>query len=108
MRLVPWVCVLVAWCVRAPELPGAEAAERASRLMTEAGKLADQRTGKAMEQAIASYRQAAPLWREVRNSEQEAKALEQIAILCLRMGNLQPALENLTAALPLFRAAQNS
>ncbi len=75
--------------------------------MAEAAKLGDQRTGKAMEQAIAEYRQALPLWREAHNSEGEAKALEQIGVLSLRMGNLQPALENLSAALPAFRAAGN-
>jgi CHAT domain-containing protein/Tfp pilus assembly protein PilF len=82
-------------------------AEQAARLMAEAGKLADQRTGKAMEQAIADYRQAAPLWHELHNAEGEAKALEQIGVLSLRMGNLQPALDNLNAALPMFRAAGN-
>jgi CHAT domain-containing protein/Tfp pilus assembly protein PilF len=100
-------CLMAAGCLLAQEPQSAESADRAARLMEEAGKLADQRTGKAMEQAIANYRQAAPLWHEVHNPEGEAKALEQIGILSLRMGNLQPALENLSAALPMFRAAGN-
>src|SRR5579884_4032612 len=73
------------------------AAEDASHLMAEADKLADQHTGKAMEDAIADYRQAAPLWHDLQQPQQEARALDQIGVLSLRMGNLQPALENLTA-----------
>ncbi len=79
-------------------------ADRARLLMEDAGKLADQRTGKAMEQAIAQYRQAAPVWHELHDTAQEAKALEQIGVLSLRMGNFQVALENLSAALPMFQA----
>jgi CHAT domain-containing protein/Tfp pilus assembly protein PilF len=102
---VPHLCLLAACVLQAQEPPAAGAEDHAARLMAEAAKLADQRTGKAMEQAIADYRQAAPLWRELGNAEGEAKALEQIGVLSLRMGNLQPALENLSAALPMFRAA---
>jgi CHAT domain-containing protein/Tfp pilus assembly protein PilF len=107
MRRGVKLCLLAACLLRAQEPQGAGPAERAARLMVEAAKLGDQRTGKAMEEAIADYRQAAPLWRELGNPEGEAKALEQIGVLSLRMGNLQPALENLTAALPIFRAAGN-
>ena len=88
---------------QAPE-PSAPA-DRARRLMEDAGKLADQRTGKAMEQAIVQYRQAAPLWHELHDTAQEAKALEQIGVLSLRLGNFQVALENLSAALPMFQSA---
>jgi CHAT domain-containing protein/Tfp pilus assembly protein PilF len=80
-------------------------AERGRRLMDDAAKLAEQRTGKAMEQAIDRYRQAAPLWHEVHDSAQEAKALEQIGVLSLRLGNFQAALDSLGAALPMFQAA---
>jgi CHAT domain-containing protein/Tfp pilus assembly protein PilF len=73
--------------------------------MEDAGKLADQRTGKAMEQALVQYRQAAPLWHELHDTAQEAKALEQIGVLSLRLGNFQVALENLSAALPMFQSA---
>ena len=78
-------------------------AGRAAKLMESAQKLAERRTGKEMEQAIAEFRQAAPLWHELHDSQQEAVAIDQIGILSLRMGNLQPALENLTAALALYR-----
>ena len=78
-------------------------AARAAHLMDEAEKLADQKAGKAMESAVAGYREAASLWREVNNAELEAKALEQVGVLSLRLGNLQPSLENLTAALRIFR-----
>ena len=101
------LCVLAGCCLWAQEPPHAGSAAEADRLMAEAEKLAGQRTGKAMEQAIAEYRQAAALWRELHDSKGEAKALEQIGVLSLRMGNLQPALENLSAALPMFRAAGN-
>ena len=74
------------------------------RLMDDAGKLADQRTGKAMEQAIVQYRQAAPLWHDLHDTAQEAKALERIGVLSLRMGSFQAALENLSAALPMFQS----
>jgi len=76
----------------------------ARRLMDDAGKLADQRTGKAMEQAIVQYRQAAPLWHDLHDTAQEAKALERIGVLSLRMGSFQAALENLSAALPMFQS----
>ena len=79
-------------------------ADRARRLMEDAGKLADQRTGKAMEQAIVQYRQAAPLWHDLHDTAQEAKALEQIGVMSLRLGNFQVALENLSAALPMFQS----
>jgi CHAT domain-containing protein/Tfp pilus assembly protein PilF len=101
------LCVVVACRLWAQEPQTAGSAERAARLMADAQKLADQRTGKAMEQAIADYHQALPLWHELHNAEAEAKALEQIGILSLRMGNLQPALENLSAALPMFHDAGN-
>jgi CHAT domain-containing protein/tetratricopeptide (TPR) repeat protein len=84
--------------------PEPSAADRARRLMEDAGKLADQRTGKAMEQAILHYRQAAPLWHNLHDTAQEAKALEQIGILSLRLGSFQAALENLSAALPMFQS----
>lgn len=71
--------------------------------MDEAEKLADQRTGKAMEQAIADYQEALPLWRDLQQHPMEAKAVEQIGVLSLRLGNLQPALDNLNAALALYR-----
>jgi hypothetical protein len=53
--------------------------------MEDAGKLAEQRTGKAMEQAIVQYRQAAPLWHDLHDTAQEAKALEQIGVMSLRL-----------------------
>ncbi|HLJ49748.1 MAG TPA: CHAT domain-containing tetratricopeptide repeat protein [Bryobacteraceae bacterium] len=83
--------------------PGASSAERASRLMEQANKLAEQRTGTAMEQAIAQYREAVPLWHELQQRPMEAKALAQIGALSIRLGNLQPALESLNAALPIIR-----
>ncbi len=96
-----------AWSCLWAQGPSGAAPERAARLMDEAGKLADQHTGKAMEQAVADYRQAAPMWHELHDSQLEAKALEQAGVLSLRLGNLQPALENLSAALPLFRAGHD-
>ena len=89
---------------QAPPQP-ASPAERAAKLMEDAAKLGDRRTGKDMEQAIAQYRQAAPLWHELHDAQSEAQALQQIGVLSLRLGNLQSALENLNAALPMFHAA---
>lgn len=68
----------------APE--GSLPADRASRLMSQADKLAEQRTGKAMEEAIGRYREAIPLWRDVHDTTGVAKALNQIGVLNLRMG----------------------
>ena len=60
------LCVLGAWSCLMAQAPAPSApADRAHRLMEEAGKLADQRIGRAMEQAIVEYRQAAPLWHEL-------------------------------------------
>ena len=78
-------------------------ASRAAALVAEAGKLAEQRTGKGNQQAIALYREALPLWREIQDKAGEAQALDQIGVLSIRLGNFPPALENLTAALSLFR-----
>lgn len=72
--------------------------------MDQANKLAEQRTGKSMAEAISAYRQAIPLWHEVHDTLSEAQAMEQIGVMYLRMGNWQPALDNLTAALPMFHA----
>ena len=94
------VCVLGAWSCLLAQAP----AERARQLMEDAGKLADQRTGKTMEEAIADYRQAAPLWHELHDVGMEAQALEQIGVLSLRLGKFPVALENLSAALPMFQA----
>jgi len=105
MRFVRRMCALGAWSWLLAQGPDQSApADRARRLMEDAGKLADQRTGKAMEQAIAEYRQAAPLWHELHDTAQEAKALEQIGVLSLRLGNFKVALENLSAALPMFQS----
>jgi CHAT domain-containing protein len=105
MRFVQRVCAFGAWSWLLAQAPDQSTpADRARRLMEDAGKLADQRTGKAMEQAIAEYRLAAPLWHGLHDTAQEAKALEQIGILSLRLGNFQVALENLSAALPMFQS----
>jgi len=97
-----WCCLLAPAWAQTP-VP----ADRARQLMDEASKLAEQRTGKAMEEAIADYRQAAPLWHQLQDMKSEAKALEQIGVLSLRMGNWPQALENLSAALPMFHATDS-
>ncbi len=105
MRFVRRMCALGAWSWLLAQAPDQSTpADRARRLMEDAGKLADQRTGKAMEQAIVQYRQAAPLWHDLHDTAQEAKALEQIGVLSLRLGNFSVALENLSAALPMFQS----
>jgi CHAT domain-containing protein len=73
--------------------------------MEEAAKLADQRTAKSMEEAIARYREAVPLWHDLHDDLSEAQAREEMGVLYLRSGNWQPALDNFTAALPMLHAA---
>ncbi len=105
MRFLRRMCALGAWSWLLGQAPEPSApADRARRLMEEAGKLADQHTGRAMEQAILQYRQAAPLWHELHDTAQEAKALERIGVLSLRLGNFQVAFENLSAALPMLQS----
>jgi hypothetical protein len=106
MRFQRTMCALGAWSwllAQAPE--SSTPADRARRLMEDASKLADQQTGKAMEQAIVQYRQAAPIWHDLHDTAHEAHALERIGVLSLRLGNFQVALENLSAALPMFQSA---
>jgi len=97
--LATWFCLLATAAAQTPA-----PADRARQLMDAAEKLGDQRTGKAMEEAIADYRLAAPLWHELQDTKSEAKALNQIGVLSLRMGNWPQALENLSAALPMFHS----
>lgn len=105
MRFLGRICALGTLnCLLAQAPESAAPADRARRLMEDAAKLADQRTGKAMEQAIVQYRQAAPLWRDLHDIAQEAKALEQIGVLSLRLGSFPAALENLSASLPMFQS----
>jgi tetratricopeptide (TPR) repeat protein len=105
MRSLGWVWALGAWSWLWAQAPQPSApVDRALRLMDDADKLAEQRTAKAMEQALVQYREAAPIWHELQDRAQEGKALERIGALSLRMGNFQVALENLSASLPLFQA----
>jgi CHAT domain-containing protein/Tfp pilus assembly protein PilF len=89
-------------CCFAQTLPTGSPAERAAAMMDQAQKLEEQRTGAALQQAISLYREAIPLWRELHERAREGDALEQIGAVSLRMGNLPPALENLSAALAIF------
>ncbi len=90
-------------CVAAQTPQSTPSTEHATQLMEQADKLEGQRTGKALEQAIALYIEAAPLWHELKQRPMEAKALSQIGALSLRIGNFQPALDSLNAALPICR-----
>ena len=106
VRFLRRMCALGAWSWLLAQTPEPSApADRARRLMEDAGKLADQRTGKAMQQAIVEYRQAAPLWHDLHDTAREAQALEQIGVLSLRLGDFPVALENLSAALAMFQSA---
>ena len=107
MRILRALGALTGWCCLVAQTPSQTpaTADRARQLMEQADKLAEQRTAKSMEEAIARYREAAPLWHELREVLSEGKALEQIGVLYLRQGNWQPALDNCHAALSLFREA---
>jgi CHAT domain-containing protein/tetratricopeptide (TPR) repeat protein len=93
--------------LRAAELPSgtAEQAARlaAEALMSEAGRGYAEGTAAARRAAVDAWREAAPRWRALGQTAEEARTLHLLARGLRRLGETRPALEAAQQALALYR-----
>jgi CHAT domain-containing protein len=81
--------------------------ERAAQLFKEAEELENQGTPEALKAAIAKYKEALPLWREIGDRDQEAHTLINIGSVYDDIGSKKEAIEFYSQGLSISKATNN-